>query len=58
MSERTLFKIVAIVCITVLEICNIIFLKADGAMFGVVIAIVAGIAGYQVGLKVQKINKK
>ena len=58
MNERTLFKIVAIVCITVLELANLIFLKADGAIFSVVVAIVAGLAGYQVGLKVQKINKK
>jgi len=58
MSERTLFKIVAIVCITLLEFANIVFLRTDGAIFGVVVAIVAGIAGYQVGLKVQKINKK
>jgi len=58
MKDTTLFKIVAIVCITVLEICNLIFLKADGALFGIVIALVAGLAGYQVGLKVQKINNK
>ena len=58
MNERTLFKIIAIVCITVLEICNIVFLKADGAIFSIVVAVIAGLTGYQVGLKVQKINKK
>jgi len=58
MSERTLFKIVAIGCITLLELANLIFLRADGAIFSIVVAVIAGLAGYQVGLKVQKINKK
>lgn len=58
MKDTTLFKIVAIVCITVLEICNIVFLKTDGMLFSIVIAVVAGMSGYQLGLKVQKINNK
>ncbi|MCD6143126.1 hypothetical protein [Thermococcus sp.] len=58
MTETTLFKIVAIVCIAVLEICNIIFLRANGIIFSVVIATITGIAGYQIGVKVQKNNKK
>jgi len=45
MDEKTVIALVAMICITALElvalICNI-----DGAFFGVVVAAIAGLGGY------------
>jgi len=39
--------IIAILCITILEVCAL-YNGINGAMFGVAIAAVAGLGGYQV----------
>jgi len=49
MKDKTILKIVAILSITVLEIINLIFYKIDGAILSSVIAVIAGLAGYEYG---------
>ena len=39
--------IIAILCISILEVCAMVQ-GIDGAMFGVAIAAISGLAGYQV----------
>ena len=48
-SDTTLIKITAIVCIAGIEIANILAWRVDGAILGLVIASISGLAGYEVG---------
>jgi len=50
MKDNTLVKITAIVCITVLEIVNMLTMKIDSVVTGTVFTIIAGLAGYEIGL--------
>jgi hypothetical protein len=49
LTEKGLVKIVAIVCITAIEIANLLTLGIDSAFGAAVIGAIAGIAGYAVG---------
>jgi len=47
-TERLVKSLVAISCLTCLEMTALI-MGVDGALFGVVIAAIAGLGGYTVG---------
>ena len=49
MRDGTLVKIVAIVCITALEIANFLTMKIDSTVTGLVFTLIAGLAGYEIG---------
>ncbi len=58
MEDATVIKIVAVVAITVLEAAAILT-GLDGAYFGIVVAAVGGIAGYELrGLSLKKQEAK
>jgi len=44
---RNLVKIVAVCCLTALQIVNVLTANVDGMIMGAVIAAVAGLAGYE-----------
>lgn len=46
-ENKTLVKVVAIVCLTAIEIVNILTLHVDGAVLGAICGIIGGIAGYE-----------
>ena len=46
-ENRTIVKVVAIICLTAIEITNILTVNVDGAILGGVCAIIGGIAGYE-----------
>ncbi|MEM3407845.1 MAG: hypothetical protein QW076_06385 [Candidatus Anstonellales archaeon] len=48
MNDKTLIIITAIVCLTILEIFNIIYFKIDGFILSLVIGSIAGLAGYNI----------
>ena len=48
-SDTTLIKITAIASITAIEIANILVWRVDGAILGLVIASISGLAGYEIG---------
>jgi len=48
-SESTALKIVVIVAITVLEAVNMVYFGVDSALLMLVIAVLAGLAGYEIG---------
>ncbi|MEM2158216.1 MAG: hypothetical protein QXO72_04290 [Sulfolobales archaeon] len=47
MNDSTVIKIVAIVCLTVLEIVNLLTSKVDGNILLSIGIIIGGIAGYE-----------
>lgn len=51
MEPRYLVKIVAITCLTVLEIVNLLTAKIDGNVLLTIGALIGGLAGYQVGVR-------
>lgn len=54
MDDTTMMKITAIVCITAIEIANILVWKIDGAILGFVVAVISGLAGYEIGFRTGK----
>ena len=54
MSDKAMLKLVAMVCITLLELGNLATYGVDGALFGLVVAAISGLAGYQLG----KVSRK
>jgi hypothetical protein len=53
-KDETLVKIVAIACLTILQIVNLLTAKLDGNIMLAIGTIIGGIAGYEFG----KIKKK
>ncbi|MEM4067270.1 MAG: hypothetical protein QXV17_10485 [Candidatus Micrarchaeaceae archaeon] len=51
MEDKTLIKLIAITCITLLEIINLSTLKIDSAVLAAVIGAISGLAGYEIGKK-------
>ena len=51
MDDRTLVKIAAIVAIAAIEVTNLLTAKIDSTLTSVVVAAIAGLAGYQLGKK-------
>lgn len=49
LTEKGLVKIVAIVCLTALQVANFVFKGPDSTVAATVVAAIAGIAGYAVG---------
>ena len=47
-ENKTLVKIVAIVCLTAIEIANLCTANVDGAVLGLICGLIGGIAGYSV----------
>jgi len=54
MEEKTMKTLVAIVCITALEVVNLIYYGVDGTILVGVVAVIAGLGGYAVGKKESK----
>ncbi len=50
MENGTLTSIVAIICLTVLEVVNLLTFGIDSGVLGVITSAIAGIAGYNVGI--------
>ena len=48
-SNDTAIKITAILAITALEIANLLTYGIDGSLFGLVVACISGLAGYEIG---------
>ena len=57
MNESSIVKIVAIMCLTVLESVNIALMHADGNVLLTIGAIIGGLAGYEFG-KTRGVEKK
>jgi len=51
MEARYLVKVTAIICLTVLEIVNLLTAKIDGNVLLTIGALIGGLAGYQVGVR-------
>lgn len=52
MNDKTIISLVAIICLTILEAVNMAVFNIDGALFGLIIAGICGLAGYEIrGLK-------
>ena len=47
--EKTLLKATAMLCITILEVVNLATVGIDGSLFGLVVAAISGLAGYEIG---------
>ena len=54
MKNSTLVKIVAIICLTILEIINLLTARIDGNILLTIGMIIGGVAGYEIGKKVRK----
>jgi hypothetical protein len=50
LEESTLIKITAILMLGLIEVVNLLTFKYDGAILVTIASIIAGIAGYQIGL--------
>lgn len=50
MEDSTLIKLFALTGLTVIE-CVALYLGVNGALFSLVVAGIAGIAGYQIGVE-------
>jgi len=46
-----LLKATAIICITALEICNLLTTNIDGTILSLAVAVISGLAGYEIGKK-------
>ena len=51
MEPRYLVKITAIVCLTVLEVVNLLTAKIDGNILLSIGGLIGGLAGYQLGVR-------
>ena len=49
MKESTLLKICAMICLCYLETLALVYLNIDGTILTTVIAVIAGLAGYEIG---------
>ena len=58
MDDSTLVKVVAIVSLTVLEIVNMLTMKIDSQILLAMGAIIGGIAGYEVGKKAERRERR
>ncbi|MEM2449048.1 MAG: hypothetical protein QXT14_08900 [Candidatus Bathyarchaeia archaeon] len=51
MNDRTVIAIIGMICLTALEIVNMLTMKLDSQIAGLVIGAIAGIVGYAYGSK-------
>lgn len=51
MNDKNYIKICAILGIVIIEACNILTKGPDGAIVGLVVGAIAGIAGYSIAKK-------
>jgi len=56
MNEKTIIKLWAITLIALLEVINMLTLKLDGAIFSLVLSLISGIAGYELGKRQESLN--
>jgi hypothetical protein len=49
MDDRTLVKVAAIIAIAAIEVTNLLTAKIDSTLTSIIVAAIAGLAGYQVG---------
>jgi len=49
MNDGVLLKVVAMCCITLLEITNLVVFGYDSGILVTVVSVLCGLAGYQVG---------
>jgi hypothetical protein len=49
LKDSTVIKVAAITCISAVEIANLLTLRVDSTVISVVVAVVAGLAGYTAG---------
>ena len=54
MNDKTHIKMCAILGIVAIEVANIISKGPDGAIIGIVIGAIAGIAGYTIATDIKK----
>jgi len=54
MRDETLVKIVAILAITAIEICNLFTVRWDGHLLFAIGTLIGGIAGYEFGRRLQR----
>ena len=47
MKDSTTITLTAIVAITVIEICAMVYLGIDGVLLGATVGVLAGLAGYR-----------
>jgi len=50
-ENKTLVKMTAIICLTAIEIANLLTTNIDGAFLTFIVSIIAGLAGYEFGRK-------
>ena len=48
-SDQALLKATAMLCITALEVVNLATVGIDSSLLSLVVAVIAGLAGYEVG---------
>ena len=48
-KNNTAVKIAAMCCVTALEIANLLTVGVDGTLFGLVVGVISGLAGYEIG---------
>jgi len=49
MKDKTVLAIVCVLCITILEVVNLLTARIDSTVIAAVVGAIAGIAGYKVG---------
>jgi len=49
MKDKTILAIVCVLCITILEVVNLLTARIDSTVIAAVVGAVAGIAGYNFG---------
>jgi hypothetical protein len=50
-SEQTLKSIVAMICVTVLQVVNMLTVRVDAGIMVLVITVISLYAGYQIGIR-------
>jgi len=50
-ENKTLVKMTAIICLTAIEIANLMTVNLDGAFLTFIVSVIAGLAGYEIGKK-------
>jgi len=55
---KALVGIVGMVCITVLEMTNMIYLKADGVAIAAVVGAIAALVGVVIGAKIPSVEER
>lgn len=51
MKDKKVLALAAIVCVTALEVVNMLTIKSDGYLFSLAVAAIAGLGGFIVGGK-------